>query len=523
MISLIVILISRVILVRLIGSKGVCFFSLSNELFFLIAGAASYAIEEAASSMIENRMNRQQITNAKNVALYSIVYALIVGVLAGVILLSLMNSLVNGFFNLHLSYLSYYFIIPAIPMFILTGAIKGYFKGVNQTAVIMRSQIVFVVVYSVTGLIFGFVSMNYGRRVSELLRNEEFSYSYGAMGASIGLLLASSACLLHMLVVYFLYSRRTVLGVTKEYSKVVDSPMQIIFNLAATALIPFALWVVFMLLPIINIALLFKTGAKDYSLDFSYGEYYGKTTSITGIIVLLISVFSYAYIRKAIGAVKREEYRNAREKLKAMIHRCATLSLYAAAMLVILADNILDTLYASNGESTALYLQIQALCILFAVYAVMFTEMMISMQNHVFALGIAAVSMVVHLIVSIVFVSTFKLSIIGIILGNLIFFGMYAFISFVFISRAFQYTQEWFRTFVVTMISALISALIGMLLNKVLSPLVGKGISLVIVLISSTLLYIVIILALKGYQEEELEESALGRMVLAIGRAVNLI
>ena len=523
MIVFITALVFRAVLVRIIGSKGVCFFALPNELFFLMAGSVSFGIEEATASMVENRMNRQQYKNAENVAGYSLAYAAAVGVSIGLILLICMNVVVNRFFNLHLSYLSYYFILPAIPMFTICGSIKGYFKGVNNSSVISLSMFIFVLSYAVLGSVFGFICMNYGQRVSLLLHNEEFAYSYGAMGASVGILLSSFATMVYLLISYFLYKRRTVHGSSREYSKFVDPAMQVILNLGATAVVPFGLWAIYLLVPVLNIAMIFRSETQDFSTDFSFGEYYGKTSSFAAISVFLIAVFAYPFIRKAIAAIKREEYRNAREKLKSMIHRCSTLSFFAAAMLAVLADNILDSFYVSSGEQSALYLQLQSICIVFAIFTVMFIEMIVSMQNYAFALGITAFSFVIHLILSFIFIRVLKLSIIGMIIGNFFFYLIIALVSFMFISRAFQYTQEWFRTFVVSLIGALISALIGMLLNNVISPLVGKSISMIIVLVLCSLLYIVILLALKGYQEEELESSPLGRLVLTIGRTLNLI
>ena len=523
LLAFVFVLIFRLVLVRIIGSKGVCYFSLANELFFLLAGASSFAIEEACASMVENRMMRQQYTNARNVSRYAMVYSFAVGIIVSLILLLLMNVLVNRFFHLHLSYMSYYLILPAVPMYVFSGAVKGYFKGMNQTSVLSFSLILFVITYAISGSLIGYVCSVYGQRVSELLRNEEFAYSYGAMGASAGILCASFVCLIHVLVMQYLFKHRSSFGNSKDYSKVVDSPLQLVINLAATALLPFALFLMFVLVQVLNIALIFKNGSEDTSLDFAFGEYYGKAYSITGIIVFTICVFAYPYIRKAIGAIKKEEYRNAREKLKFMIHRCSALAFFVSAMVAVLADNILDTLYVSSGEQTALYLQLQSLCIIFAIYTVIFTEMMISMQNYAFSLGISALAFVVHIILAFLMICTFNLSVIGLIIADLIFYAIIAFVSFVFISRTFQYTQEWFRTFVVSMIGALVSALIGMLLNKVISPLVGKSISFVIVLAVCSLLYVVILLALKGYQEEELEVSPLGRFILVIGRTFNLI
>lgn len=523
LISFIVALIFRIFLLRIIGSKGVAYFSVPNEVFFFVAGLIAFGIEEAIGAMIESRMYRQQYNNALKVAGLGIVYAFVIGILISLILLAIHGALVDKLFSMHLSYMGFLVMLPAIPLFILTGAFRGFFKGTNYPSVTIQSQFVFTITYAISGGVAAYICQTYGLKVSTLLRSEEFAPSYGAMGASIGILVASIVTFAHILLLYILMKRRTVFSNGRDYSRNIDSTPNVLINIAGTALVPSLTWASICIVPIVNIIFLFKAKNVEFSMDFAFGEYYGKTASISGIITFALTLFAYPFIKKAITAIRKEEYRNARDKLKAMIHRCATLSFFMAAMLAVLADNILQMLFPQNGEDTVLYLQLEAICMVFAVYAAVFLEMIINMKNYLYALGITAIAAIVHIIFMVVFVSSAQLSISGMIISNLLFYLVIDALAFIFISRAFQYTQEWFRTIVVTLIAALISALLGMLLNKAICPLVGVSIALVIVLLVSTLVYIIILLALRGYSEEELEASAFGRFVLSVGRMFNLV
>lgn len=523
MISYILIYSFRLILAHVIGSKGVAFFSLPNETFFLFAGMFAYGIEEATASMIENRIARQQFSNVKRVAFVSFLFSLILGILFSVILLASNKFFIDSVFDLHLSYLSYSPILAAIPFMVCVGSLRGYFKGSNQRVIIMTSQIVFGIAYLVLGTLMSFVFLDYGNKVSMLLKYEDYSYSYGALGASLGVLIASIISFVHMVFMYFLFKSRTKYQGGRDYSKNLDYMPNIIINLAATSLFPTILYLVYAFGSYISLAFLSRNKEMEFSMEYSIGEYYGKVLPIIWVMIFVLAIFVFSNMRQSIRSMKREEYRTAREGLSKMIHKITTSAFFICVLVITLADNVLDILFASNGEHTVMYLQIGALLIVVAIYAIIFIEMIINMQNYVLAVAISLVAFIIKMIVCVILVISLKLSITGVIISDIIFFAVITTGGFLSISRGFQYTQEWFRTFVVTLISSLITGLIGMLLNKAIAPLTGKLISSLIILILSAILYIVVLLALKGYQEDELNGSAIGRAILGFGRLFNLI
>ncbi len=521
MVTLFILMVYRIVLSHIIGSRGVAIFSVPNELLFLIGGSISYGIRESLSLMIDNRIAKGQYGNAMRLVSHALYTGAIFSGVFCILIVFLSRRIADGIFHIHLSYLSILLIIPALLFMILTGVFRGFFMGTGYRNIAGQSDVLFVLLYALSGSLISVALNGYGERVSALLRNEEFTFAYGAIGASLGAVVSSFICFIHIVILYFLMRHRTVLKDERDFQRTQESPGAVMLNILLNGLMYMGLFAVFSALVLPDILAYFASGEENAS--YLWGEYYGKvlpTAAIFGIIVMFVC---YSYVRKAVSAVRREEYRNAREKLERLIHRCAGVGIFISVMLLVLADNIVNIVFTNNGSNTVTLLQLSAVTVMFSIFAVMLLELIILMQYHKLALTLAGIAFLVHTVLTVVFVDTLHLSLMGVVIGNMIFFALLAVASFVFVSRAFQYTQEWFRAIAVTLIAALCSGLIGMLLNKAMTPVAGSALSMGITFLLCILLYMIILLALHGYREEELLESPVGRVMLVIGRTVRLL
>lgn len=520
-ISLIAACIYRIILAHIIGSRGTAFFAVPCELFFMIAGSVSYGLAESVSVMTENRIVKGQLDGAKRTGTYAVYAGLFLGAVFTVLILIFASSISAGVLNLPLSYLGIMVIAPALLFMILTGALRGCFEGMGNGNLRVQSQVIFTFLNAVSGIIFAVVLTDYGKRVALILRREDLIYSYGALGAAAGILTASVLTFLHAVILYNIMQRRMVVKDRRENARYQDTPFSALLNILLNSLVPVGIYICFQAVQIINMGLFMGSG--DENAQFLWGEYYGKSFPCAVLITLLICLYIYPYVRGAVSAVHREEYRNAREKLMFMIHRCAGVGIFVSAMILVLSDDVISMLFSNNSQMTVEYLKLQAVAMMFAVFAVCFTVLICLMKYQKLALIISGAAFVIRLVISFITVRTLGMGIRGAIIGNIVFYALIAAVSFMFVSRAFQYTQEWVRTFAVTIVAALISAVIGMLLNNAIASLVGKGVSLVITFIISTFVYMLILLALKGYTEDELLKSPLGRFMASMGSALRLL
>lgn len=523
MISFIVFYIFRFVLLRLIGSKGVAYFSVPNELFFLTAFSVSYGLEQSIFRLVDYRFQRKSYDNTKCILKSGLITALAIWAVVFVLLQFAGKILTSYAFNLPLSYLGYEIMTFSILFVILTGVFRGYFSGTGNKNITTYSYFIFDIAYFVFGLLFSGLFTDYGNNIATLLRVDNYKYTYSAFGTFCGILLSSFVTLIYTLVAYFIFERRSIYEGGKEYVRQQDTIKNSIILIIKNAVVPFANLSLLFIASIFNlIAALNLTDAEDIYI-FNLGEYYGKTHSMIMLLAIILCFISYGYIKRAVASIKKQQYHIARQVLGRTLHRIVAYSFFISAMIVVFGNSILSLFYDTNGQMVASYTAGEGILIALVLLALVFNIILCDLQFGNVSAIICGVSLIVHIIVNILLSVIGNLSIYGVIIGNIIFYALWTFCSFVLVSRYFQYTQEWFRTIVVTLISALVSALLGMVIFKSIIKMLTNSISLLISLLISFIIYIVILLLLRGFDEEELEETYIGKFMIVLGRLFNMM
>ena len=349
----------------------------------------------------------------------------------------------------------------------------------------------------------------YGEKVSALLQNEDYTSAYGAMGASAWILLPAVLTLLYLAALYLLY-RRNLKAQSRELSKAADGSLHVFHMLIGGG----ALYSLFFLVTngkvLAGEMILMSGKSAAESLFSEWGRFYGKVLPIIGIAEALICILLLPAVRRLLVLEERDETRLAREKLKILIHQGAAVSIPAAVFLAVFSENVLNVLYGGNNAVAAGWLAFSAVGIVFFTFMTLFLEILSKGRKHLLAAGISGAAFLVYLGVLFI-VESGKLSgINGLVFAELLSLALAAGGSFYFVCRRFSYRQEWLKTFAVTVVAAAVSGTVGMLLNKGLSGVLGDLISLLICLVISILIYIGILIALRAFGEEELENMAGG-------------
>lgn len=239
------------------------------------------------------------------------------------------------------------------------------------------------------------------------------------------------------------------------------------------------------------------------------GAYYGKVLALIGIVGEIVCIACISPIRKIVSLWEREEYRTARDKMAALIHQCAAISIPAAVLLAVLAENLLNVLFGGDNHQTAVWVQIGSVVIVLLGFSTIFTDMLLKSKRISYAVGIGASAFVLHIGIMILLVNS-GMDIMALIVGSIVFYLVTAGGGFWLIMRKLQYNQEWIRTFAVTIIAAAIAGVIAMLLNKVFEPLLGSLISMLICFIAAVFAYLLLLTAMRAFRDDEIDELAGG-------------
>lgn len=501
----------QLILAGMIGDKGMACYGVAFQWVVLLSGVIGYGLSEAVAQLVRYRVKREQYRETQKILGAAVTLGAVSGILAGLLTAAFGSFLAVKIVKIPLAELSFGAVSPAIVCFILIYVMQGYFRGNGSRVPTNISRIMQGILLLAGGLLGAGMFQGYGKKVSALLQNEDYTSAYGAMGASAWILLPAVLTLLYLAALYLLY-RRNLKAQSRELSKAADGSLHVFHMLISGG----ALYSLFFLVTngkvLAGEMILMSGKAAAESLLSEWGRFYGKVLPIIGIAEALICILLLPAVRRLLVLEERDETRLAREKLKILIHQGAAVSIPAAVFLAVFSENVLNVLYGGNNAVAAGRLAFSAVGIVFFTFMTLFLEILSKGRKHLLAAGISGAAFLVYLGVLFI-VESGKLSgINGLVFAELLSLALAAGGSFYFICRRFSYRQEWLKTFAVTVVAAAVSGTVGMLLNKGLSGVLGDLISLLICLVISILIYVGILIVLRAFGEEELENMAGGML-----------
>lgn len=510
------VLIFRIPLAHLIGDKGVAYFGMANEIYFVIAGTVAFGLSEAVTVLVKYRVKREQFKSTRWVLNGALVTGGIIGAVFSIFFGTAGHFVAKNIMHMPLAGLAVTMMAPAMFFFILTNVLRGYFQGNGSRVPSIHSQILHLIFLFVGGLIGTVLLRGYGVKVSALLQNEDYARAYGAMGASIGFLSASILCFFHALILYLIYKSSLKKQMSREIQKNKDSGFRIVHMLLGTGVIYSLYFFLFNALPLVDQYLVFFFGAAEDGIVSAWGAYYGKCLVLIGVIGGLIHISCLGTVRRTVGYMDRQEYRVAREKLGILIHQCAAAVIPSAVFLAVFAENILGLLYPSVDSQTVIWVQLSSVVLVFFTYTLVFIEIFIKSRKMKYAVLTGSGAMILHIGILFFLLKTTKLGITAVLISNIIFYVITSVVGFLLISRFYQYRQEWMKSFAVTIVDSCIAGVIAMLLNKVFTPMIGMTASLISCLLTVIVVYLILLVVTRAFRREELEEIPGGKILILL-------
>lgn len=509
-------LIFRIPLGIMIGDKGITCYASAYEIYLVVAGTASYGLSEAVAALVKFRVKREQYKNARKVLNGALLFGGALGLIFSAFFCISGQFAAEKILHVPLAGLAVSMMAPSMFFIILTGVFKGYFQGSGSRMPALHSNILHLIIMLAGGLSGAAFVHGYGLKVSALLQNDDYAGAYGAMGASIGLLAASILCFLHMLVLYFIYKSSLKKQTGREVPKNQEFGFHIIHMLVGTGVMYSLVWLCFQGLPLIDQYLFFLLGDRSGENIAAWGVYYGKCLVFSGVISGIIIIFCRGAVRRTAGLIERDEQRMAREKLGILIHQCAVISLPAAVLLAVFSGNLLEILSADTGRQIVGWMQLASILIVFCVYTAVFVEILVRSRRIKYVVLIGAGALLLHVGFLSLMLKITKLGITAVLIAVIAFYVLAAGAGFWLISRFIQYKQEWIKSFAITIIDSAISGVIAMLLNKVFSPLLGVAVSMIICLLTAIIVYLVLLVVTRAFDEGELEEMTGGGILIML-------
>lgn len=523
--SYIALLAMRVPLSKVIDDAGIGLFAPAFELFFLITLFTSYAMTASVTGSIRYRVKRGQYRNAKQVFHGAVFMNLLFSVVLAAALVVMSSFIADIVVLESLCRMAVIAVAPALVFAALIGVFRGYFNGYGMGTVTVHSQYLEAVTMAVSMLFAAKSFYAYGLKVAALKQNAAYGYSYGALGAMLGVMLSQIITTVYLVIIYVIYSDR-LRRRTEDNSKRAETKISVQQTLLVNS-IPISVVAVSS-----NLFLLLDQRLFNYCMNKRemgevrtrlWGSFYDKFVVLIGIGAAL-GVLSVSNAAGRIGiAYDRGDYRTMRERLEKAVRKLCITAFPLTVYLAALAQAVMNSLYKGKNDTVVLWVRKGSALIVLYGFCFLFGQLLYRLRMLKELFLSTLVSVLVHILTAYLLVQKAFLGADGIIYSLIVFLMLYGALNFFFISRNLKYRQDWIRDVAFPGAAAGVSGVAVMLLERFLLEPVGGPLTLLIGIASGLFLYITFLMILRVVGEEELSRMPLGFFFIMLGKNIGVL
>ena len=521
-----ILLIMRIPLSKTIGDAGVGLFAPAFEIFLLITLFTSYSMTGAMSAIIRYRVKREQYKSARKAFRAAFFMDLIVSVTAAVLIVVFSSFIADILILEPRSRMAVLTVAPVIVFAAFIGTFRGYFSGFGLGMLTAHSQYIESIVMIICAIFFGEMSYTYGLKVSALKQNEAYSYAYGAMGAMLGVMLSQLITLIHLLVIFVVYSGTLRGKLGMDNSKRLETQYSLQRMIFANSF-PIALIAILSNLFMIVDQRMFNYCMNKKNLGETrtalWGSYYGKFAVFIGVFTVFAILSVYTMTGKISNADEREEYRVMRDRTGRAVRRLSITAFPIAIYLAALARAMLTSLYKGEVDTEVLWIQKGVIIIVLYGFCFFFAQILYKTHMLRELLLTTVVSLLAHTLIAYLFVKKALLGADGVIYALIAFFALYGGLNFFFVSRNLKYRQDWLGGIVFPAAAAGVSGVVVMIMSKLLLEPVGGALTVLIGILVGLFFYITFLMILKVIGEAELSRIPLGFFFIMLGRNIGVL
>lgn len=534
-ISWMILFLMRIPLSGVIGDEGMGMFAPAFELFILITLITSYSMSRAMSGLIRYRVKRERHKNAGMVFRNAFFMDLLISVAAAVLLLFLSTVIADIIVLEHLSRMAVLAAAPAVVFAAFIGTLRGYFNGYGLGVLVAHSQYIEKLSMVVCVLLCSGAFQEYGEKAAALLQSDSYAYTYGALGAMLGVMLSQIVTTIYLLVIYIIYAATLRGHLVQDSAKRLETQYSI-QKMILSGVIPLALIAVFS-----NVFMLIDQRFFNYCMNMAgqgdvrtrqWGAYYSKFAVWIGLGAAVCCMAVYPLIGKISSAYDREEYRPMRERIGRTVRRMSIVAFPVTIYLAVLAESFIRLSYGKRAGSIAAKevsrvmlgaMHEGAVIIVLFGFSFLFGQLLYKLNMVRELFFTAVISLLVHLLAGYLLVHRMLLGMNGLICSLIFFFGAYAALAFFFVRRRIKYRPDWISGIVFPAVAAGVSGVVVLLLDMVLAEAAGDMVNVLVSSLAGIFVYIFLLMALRVIGEAELSRIPLGFFFIVLGKNLRIL
>ena len=517
--SVIIMMLYNIISVRIFGDKGAGFCSGPLTLYFLIYISFVLAVQKAVYIMVRLRARRSQFINAEINMQRSFRIFVVIGILLGIILISCSLVIARNLFGAGKIYMHFIMIGVSLILLCPQGVIRGYLQGLGYTKPIMICDLLISCISFGTGAVISGILYSYGKKVNALFHGDEYSAIYGASGMVIGVLIGSLAGFIQINISMMLRKNEIASIVKNGAPRYLDNKNDVLAGIRPILYL-YASPVLMCLADNIFYNIVHIKGEDVAEMTSLYGAFSGRIVSFVILASFLCCIPFIKSWNRVMARIERDEMEGARDRLKKLLHFGSMLLIPVSIFLFTAAKEIQVMIFGKYSKLIEGLDQWAAFMIFFLSLGIFLSWLLNHMGKSVLLVLDLTIAWISHVAFMVLFVVVLHKDLLGVICAQMIAFAVYDVFGFVMLFKMIKYRHNVLRNFGMPIISAAMAGLVLLLINRLFVDRIGEVLTLLIGVIVYTIVYMIVMIVLKGVKTEELEKIPIGRLFMGLSHAI---
>ena len=518
----------RIPLANFIGDRGNGYYGAAYNIYATLLIMSSYSLPVAVSKMVASRLALKQYRNTIRILKAALFYATV----AGGICFCLMWFGADFFANemLKMPYCSYALraLAPTIWIMAYLGVLRGYFQGHSTMVPTAFSQIVEQIVNAVVSLLAASTLLAVGVKSNLVYGETEYSYAFGAVGATMGTGAGALSALICFLIL--MIRRRPAIRrqLRRDEGTRVESYGTISSVMAMTILPILISSTIYNSGTVIDNVIfgqvMARTGAEEEIVS-QWGIYSGRYHLLFNIPVAIANALSSSLIPSLSMAMAERNRRQVIARIAMAVRFSMIIAIPAAVGMAVLAGPISRLLFPNldNSMLVPMLAYGSSAVVVFSLSTV--TNGVLQGINRMRSPIInASIAMVLHVAILYVMLMVFHMGIYGVLYSNILFALLVCVFNAVSISRHVRrYRQEIVRTFLIPLAASAVMGGAAFGIYRLCSKYAGNLISTAVSVCAAVAIYFVLLLLMRGVNEQELKRLPGGTRIFVLARKLHLM
>lgn len=520
-------LVYRIPLTNILGDEGNAYYSTANEIYSILLMISSFSLPLAVSKLVSERLHMGQVKNAHKVFRCSIKFACLAGGIISILTFACAGLITKYLMSYELAVYALRVLSPAIFIFAIAGAFRGYFQGHETMVPTATSQVIEQIVNAIVTVIGAGIMMNYGIQLGKEQSNTSLGPAFGAAGGTFGTVVSVLVALFFLVFIYISYRRNLGRLARRDTTKRLESD-KVIYRALLLTIIPVVLSTV-----VYNIGSVLDQGvfnkvlagqgytAKQYGTI--WGIYSGKFRVLMNVPLAIASCLGPSVVPSLSADMMDKNYKGAGEKVRNSIRYTMVITIPCAVGMASLASPIMQLLFGDDRALTAGIMQSGALMIVLFALSTLTTSILQGIGEMQTPLVNSGIALGLHLVVLYVLLKVFVLNIYSVIYANIFFALIISILNAAAIRKHLRYRQEIKRTFIVPLICSGIMGLVAWGIYSLFHLFAGNAIPTFLGIIVGVVVYGVLLVKLRGVTEKELLRMPKGQLMVDLLRKCRVL